>query len=99
MIRLTITKYVATSRNPGGPKARHVSVPSKKAAAMPEGERPATRMGEPPMKMRKLLRREDFQVAGDDWRMEIVSETAPCNPVGRALGVMVILGNVGVSRG
>lgn len=102
MIRLTITKYVATSRNPGDPKARHVSVPSKKAAAMPESERPETRIGAPAMKMRKLLRRADFHVAGDDWMRAMASETAPLNPgtgLGRALAVRGILGNWGLIRG
>lgn len=76
-IRLTIMKYVATSRNPGGPKARHVNVPSKKAAATPGRESPVARIGEPATKMRKLLRRADFHVAGDDWIRAMASETAP----------------------
>lgn len=63
---LTMTKYAATRRNPEEPKARHVRVPSKKAAAMPDGDKPETRTGEPTRKITALLRRADFHVGGDD---------------------------------
>lgn len=63
----TITKYIATSKKPGAPKALQVNVPSKKAAAIPEIESPETRIGEPTKKMRRLLRIEDVHVGGDAW--------------------------------
>lgn len=64
---MPITKYEATRRKPDGPKARHVRVPSKKAAAMPDRDKPETRIGMPRMKIRRLLSREDFHVGGEDW--------------------------------
>lgn len=63
----TITKYAATSKKPGAPKALQVNVPSKNAAAIPEIESPETRIGEPTRKMRRLLRIEDFHVGGVAW--------------------------------
>lgn len=64
---MPITKYEATRKNPDGPKARHVRVPSKKAAAMPDRDKPETRIGLPRMKIRRLLSREDCHVGGEDW--------------------------------
>lgn len=62
---------MATKKNPGGPKALQVRVPKQKAEAMPESESPVTRRGEPTTKMRRLLRRADCHVGGDDWMMDI----------------------------
>lgn len=57
---------MATRRNPEEPKARHVRVPSKNAAAKPDEDKPEIRTGEPKMKITALLRRADCQVGGDD---------------------------------
>lgn len=59
-------KKAATSRNPGDPKARQVSVPSKKAATIPENDKPVTKIGEPNRKIKRLASKEDSHVAGDD---------------------------------
>lgn len=64
---LTITKYAATRRNPGEPKERQVRVPSKKAAPMPDRLKPEIKIGDPRMKIMRLLSREDSQVGGEDW--------------------------------
>lgn len=64
---LTITKYAATRRNPGGPKERQVRVPSKKAAPMPDRLKPEIKIGDPRMKITRLLSTEDSQVGGEDW--------------------------------
>ncbi len=69
---------MATRRNPEEPKARQVRVPKSKAAAMPARERPETRIGEPRTKMRRLLRRADCHVGGDDWISFSASDTAVC---------------------
>ena len=75
-----MTKYDATSKKPEAPKARQVRVPNKKAAAIPEIDRPVTRIGEPTVKMRRLLRREDSHVGGEDWRISSSPETACWSP-------------------
>lgn len=63
---LTITKYVATRRNPEDPKALQVRVPSKKAAPIPESDNPETKSGEPKVKMMILLSKADCHVGGED---------------------------------
>lgn len=88
-----MTKYVATRRNPEEPKARQVRVPSKKAATMPERDRPETRIGEPRTKITALLRTADFHVAGDDWISLTASVTAVWTLT--ALAVAVILLGIG----
>lgn len=65
-VLLTITKYVATRRNPEDPKARQVRVPSRKAAPIPESDRPETKSGEPKVKIITLLSKADCHVGGED---------------------------------
>lgn len=48
-----------------GPKARHVRVPRRYAAAKPEAERPDRSTGEPATKMARLLTAADLHVGGD----------------------------------
>lgn len=69
-------KQVATRRNPEGPKARQVSEPSKKAATIPESDKPVTKIGEPNTKIKTLLIKADCHVAGDDWTIAIAPPTA-----------------------
>lgn len=56
---------MATRNRAEGPKARQVREPSKKAAAMPDKDKPATRRGEPTRKMIILLKRADLHVGGE----------------------------------
>lgn len=68
---------MATRRNPEEPKALQVSVPSKKAAAIPESDNPVTKSGEPKEKMIILLSKADCHVGGEDWINWIALSTIP----------------------
>lgn len=57
---------MATRRNPEDPKARQVRVPSRKAAPIPETDKPETKSGEPKVKIITLLSKADCHVGGDD---------------------------------
>lgn len=85
---------MATRRKPEGPKARQVRVPSKKAAPIPERESPVTRIGDPAIKIKRLLKRADFHVAGEDWIRLIAPDTALSTV--RALVTGSILENLGM---
>lgn len=78
---------MATRRNPEGPKERHVRVPNKKAATMPERESPDTKIGEPRMKITTLEKMADCHVAGLDWTRLIAPESGPTRSFGDALAV------------
>ncbi|KAI6676711.1 hypothetical protein NL676_037507 [Syzygium grande] len=64
-------KWVATRRNPEGPKACQVRVPKRKAAPMSDTERLTT-------KIRRLLKMADFHEGGIDWIRVGASKRAPC---------------------
>lgn len=93
-----MTKYVATRRNPEGPKARQVSVPSRNAATKPDRDKPETRIGEPNVKIRTLLRRADCHEGGDDWSSAMACCTKPrSTPLADArIGVCSLLRVIGV---
>lgn len=67
---------MATRKNPEGPKARQVSVPSRNAAPIPERDKPETKIGDPKRNISALLRSADCHVAGDDWTRASAPPTA-----------------------
>lgn len=85
---------MATRRKPEAPNARQVRVPSKKAAPIPETERPVTRIGDPAMKINILQKRADSHVAGDDWIRRIASDAA--TSAERALATGSIMEELGM---
>ena len=64
-------------------------VPSKKAAAMPERERPVIKIGEPRTKITALDKMADCQEVGFDATRLIARERVPSRSLGDALTVRI----------
>lgn len=78
---------MATRRNPGGPKERHVRVANKKAATMPDIESPEIKIGVPRTKITILDKMADCHVVGLDCTRLIAFEIDPIRSFGDAFAV------------